>query len=310
MNAADLEQKYVHCDIKAEVVAADLVEQGNDIESVVIRPIGSFTRKFRKDILHFQTSTFEYGSTDELLFIDVTREGVFDSLPQGLFYQPEKQAGKMDLENKIEELKKQRQEEVEARKFFSVFEKEFNQCRILTELEERKSIFGMSENFNSDLFTDIWVELREIAPKFHIFLYQILPIAHKCRGNVRLSSILLGFVINENVKITLETEPKMQENPFSANQLNHRFLGTDFVIGDKTPSYDSLYKINIGPLKRNKIHLFLHGGEYEKVILFLLNFFIPYDADFEMNLELEKESENLFLREADKYCYLGFDSKI
>ena len=309
MNAAQLEEKYKYSDIKAEIVAADLVQNGKNLDNIVIRPVGLFTRKFRNDILHYEDVDSSTGNEDSLLFIDVSREGLFDALPQGLFHQP---SGKRieGLENQIEELRKQRQEEIEAKKFFSVFEKEFNQCKVLVELEERKSIFGFGESFNSDLFADIWVELRDIAPKFHQYLFQILPIAHKCRGNVHLSSLLLGFVVNEKVHISVSVEPKFQKNSFPGNELNKQFLGTDFVLGDNTPSYDSEYKIIIGPVAKKKLKHFLHGGEYEKVILYLLEYFIPFDADAKLELVLENEAENLFLREGENYCFLGYDSKI
>ncbi len=291
-------------------MAADLVDQGVSVDSIVIRPVGTFTRKYRKDILHYETNDTNFGTIEELLFIDVTREGIFDSLPQGLFYQPDSKKSNSGLENRLEELKMQRKEESEARKFFSVLEKEFNQCKVLVELEERKSIFGLSEKFNSELFTDIWPELKDVALKFHKYLFQILPIAYKCRGNVQLSATLLGFVLNEKVSIEVNSEPVIKPNPFPANQLNQRYLGTDFVLGSHTPSYDLDYKINIGPIERGSLTGYMLGGEYEKVIGFLADYFIPYDANYELNIILEKGSEKLFLQDSETHCFLGFDSKI
>jgi hypothetical protein len=309
VEATKIKRQYAGLDVKAELVAADLVQSGVALESIVIRPVGSFTRKFRNDVLKYENVTTTTGGVEELLYIDVSREGIYDALPQHLFHMS---SGKKSdgIENKIEELKRQRFEESEARKFFSVFEKEFSHCRVLVELEERKSIFGLSDDFNSDLFTDIWVELKDLSKKFHKYLYQILPIAHKCRGNVHLSSILLGYVINEAVKIRVSSEPTMQKNIFAANELGERFLGADFVVGDKTPSYDSEYMVTIGPIAKGKIRQFMHGSEYEKVILYLLDYFIPFDANFKVELVLEKDAENLFLCNNENYCFLGYDSNI
>jgi type VI secretion system protein ImpH len=309
VTAAELEEKYKNFDVKAEVVAADLVEEGKNIDTIVIRSSGIFTRNFRHDILHYENVDQELGSDESLLFIDVSREGIFDSLPQQIFYQPS--GKKLDsLDEKIQEIRKQRLEDAESRKFFSVFEKEFNQCKIMVEMEERKSIFGMSDKFNSDLFTDIWGELKEIAPHYHKYLFQILPIAHKCRGNVYLSSLLLGFILNEKVSIKVDADPALQKNAFPANALNKRFLGTDLILGDYTPSYDATYKLQIGPIKRGTVSKYMPGGEVDKLLNFLLDYFIPFDANTEMELVLEKESESLFLRDDEKYCYLGYDSKI
>ena len=308
MTAAELHEKYKYCDIKAEVVAADLVYQQKSLDNIVIRLAGIFNRNFRNDILGFESAESGSRNEDSLLFIDVSREGIFDALPQGLFYQA---SGKKidNLDEKIQELRMQRHEDAEARKFFSVLEKEFNQCRVLVELEERKSIFGLSENFNSDLFTDIWGELKDIPHKFQKYLFQILPIAHQCRGNVHLSSLLLAFVLNEKVTITVDAAPQWQPNAFPANELNKRYLGADFILGNNTPAYDAVYKIKIGPVK-GKISNYMQGGENEKIMLFLLDYFIPFDANFEVELILEKDSKNLFLRHEENCCFLGYDSKI
>lgn len=311
MDSAELENRYALCDVKAEVVAADLVEMGVKIDNVVIRPLGSFARKYRKDILQYSNSDeYNHSESDNLLFIDVSREGIFDSLPQRLFYQPDPKKLNEGVQSRLDEFRKQREEESESRKFFLVFEKEFYQCKTLIELEERKSIFGMSEQFNTDLFTDIWVELRNVPSRFHKYLFQILPLAYKCRGDVNLTEALLGFVLNEHVSIHVFAEPVMRTNTFSANQLGKRFIGADFVLGNETPSYDALYKIKVGPLKKKNLHHYMYAGEHKKVIDFLMDYFIPFDADFEVELVLEKDSEKLLLLDSETFCYLGFDSKI
>ena len=120
----------------------------------------------------------------------------------------------------------------------------------------------------------------------------------------------MGFVVNEKVHISVSAEPKLQKNAFPGNELNKRFLGTDLVLGDVTPSYDSEYTVSIGPIAKKKVKHFLHGGEYEKVILYLMEYFIPFDADYKIDIVLENEGENLFLREVENYCFLGYDSKI
>lgn len=313
MDIASLQTRYHNCDIKAEVVAADLVETGGGLENVVIRPLGIFSRKFRKDVLNYSHSLSadnpDERNDDNLLFIEVSREGIYDSLPQSLFYQANLKKAEA-TSSKLDEFRKQRIEEAEARKFFLVFEKEFYKCRTLTELEERKSIFGMSDEFSSDLFTSVWGELKEVPAIFHKYLFQILPIAHLCRGDASLSAALLGFVLNEKVEITVSADPVMRYNTSSANELGGRYIGMDFILGNYSPSYDPVYHVKIGPIHKNKLDAYMYNGDCKKVINFLMDYYIPFDADFEIELILEKESEKLFLRDSENYCYLGFDSKI
>ncbi len=309
MKLKDFTPIYQAWDIKAEVAAADLVENGAQIDAIVINAQGVFARKFRRDILGFREGESQTPGADSLLFIDVSREGIVDALPQGLFYQPERNSSG-ELRDKIDLLKIQHEEEQENRKFFSVFEKEFNACKILVELEERKSIAGMSEGFNSDLFMEIWPELQAVNEKFHKHLFQILPLTHKCRGNIELSAALLGFVLNEKVEMKADHMPVFNRNPVPTNELNKRYLGTDFILGDTTPDYEARYEVKVGPIERKKLKNYFFDGENYKVILFLMDYFIPVEAEYEIKILIEKESNSLFLRDSENYCYLGIDTKL
>lgn len=310
MDSEDINRHYQHCDVRAEVVCADLVSGGEDIDCLVIKPAGIFNRRYRKDILHTETSNAGSGGAEVVLTVlNVSREGIYDSLPNGLFYQPIIKPND-SLDNKIQEIRKQRTEESEARKFFSVLEREFNKCKVLIELQERKSIFGMSDTFSSDLYSEIWPELQQVPQKFHKFLYQILPVSHKCRGNISLSALLLGIALGERVFIHVHSEPRMEKSTMDSNVLGSRYMGTDFVIGDYYPEYSPLYEVVVGPVAPEKVTDYMAGGDAESLLRFLSDYFIPMDADFKMNIQLQNEGGNLSLQQYNNYSYLGYNSTI
>ena len=73
-------------DIRVEVIAADLIDNGLDREHLIMKPLSLFKRRFAKDI--HQAKTIENNTSADDLYIEVTRDGIYDILPEGFFHQP------------------------------------------------------------------------------------------------------------------------------------------------------------------------------------------------------------------------------
>ena len=75
-------------DIKAETLAATLLEQADDslkdfsLEQIVLSPKGSAKRRYSSDVDLLRKKYYEH---ETALMIEVNRRGLFDTLPQGLF---------------------------------------------------------------------------------------------------------------------------------------------------------------------------------------------------------------------------------
>jgi hypothetical protein len=235
---------------------------------------------------------------------------MYDSLPEGLFHHSYRKSAHQTLDDKIDEIKRHREEEQDIRKLFSAMEKEFNSCKTLVELEERKSIIGLTEGFQSDLFLDVWPEIKGIDAAYHPFLFQILPLSHRFRGETAMAETLLGYAVNTPVHIVTIDQPRMSTYQHTQNLLTHTYLGVDMILGNTIPDYDTFYKINVGPVQRGLIHQYIHEGAKIKVIRFLLDYFLPFYSTHEINISIEKSEESLILSSLDYSSNLGFNSSL
>lgn len=298
------------CDIKAEVIAADLIERGIDSSKIAILPMGSFSRNYRKDVVSFaEVNTY---SADSYYTLNVSRDGIYEHLPQALFHQTVKRdIGKSkSFEDRLDDIKRVKAEQAEAKKAFAVIEREINQSRIVIELKERNSIFGLTEDSHSDLFLDVWPEIKEIEEKYRKFLFQILPLAHKCRNNIRLSEALLSYVLNLPVQITSDCNPYYLDADEEVSKSYGYYLGIDSILGRRNPVYEELYTISVNEVPVENLRDYMYGGGSRNVILFLLEYFLPFDADFNLDIHVKEEESKLVLNDGTNYSYLNYNSTL
>jgi hypothetical protein len=295
-------------DIKAEVVAADLVESGLDIDDIVITPVGSAERTFRRDITKIEARQDKLGNKD-LLFIDVSREGIYNTLPEALFHS-------FDVNKKanaaafVEEYKRHKAEEDLARNFFLATEKELYRVRVLNELVERRSIMGFADQFKAELFLNIWPELRDLSEKYLPAMLLLLPVSHKIVGNLELAETLLSFVLNQQVKIKFSSSARPIPNSTGSNILGKTFLTTDLVIGNEIPDYTPTIDINIPNVKRGDLLTLMPGGDARKVLDLACKYLFPVELDINITISLDIVDEKLILSEESDDGKLGFTSRL
>src|SRR4051812_5622004 len=106
------EMSSPNCDARAEAILALAMEQGMSYEDLVIFCDSFFYREYSKDI--FYTQLQEDGGKSHLLECHLSRSGLFDQLPEGLFFRPIQSdkhisnAGEMAAEYKINKQKERR----------------------------------------------------------------------------------------------------------------------------------------------------------------------------------------------------------
>src|SRR3990170_5103636 len=125
-----------HQDFKAETIAAEIVEQGTDPEQILIQLLGSLKRTFSNDVKSVESEVLE--DHKEYIIVQATREGIYDMLPQGLFHHPTAHKSARTEKEIIKTMKRRREEEMNARKFFLPLEATINHLRIEMALHENR----------------------------------------------------------------------------------------------------------------------------------------------------------------------------
>jgi len=266
-------------DIKAEIVIADLIENGLPQHGFVVMADGFFQRRYKKDLSHAEVIKLNNGQ--EILGIHLTREGIYDALPEAIFHAPPDEAPKTG-HDMARVSKKQKMEEKECRNFFLPFENEIFNQKIQLELSERKILRRFTENLFNDIFPEFWDIDRSLPKELVSKLMLFLHYAHKIVGDVELTAKTLETILDEPVTINLTSHPitrdlVMVSGYQKSSTLGSSMLGQDMVCGDKTDDTYLMMDFLIGPIKHTNIGDYLANGMIARFLDVFFSYFVPLE---------------------------------
>lgn len=284
-------------DLKAEVIAASLIQKGIPDDRIVVQFKGTAQRSYRKDVSAFYTLLSDYDNT-EYLYLETHRDGFYDALPENIFHQPTRGRTEKNKYEVIDEIRKHRAEEKAARKFFLPLEQEYMSIRTLLHLLEDDFEKNSDNSRLIGIFSEHWPILKKLDT-YHAYIFlRIIPLIHSIRNNFELASKTISLVLGVPVSIELYKPGKMNARSFLFD-LGGCVLGMDSTVG--TDVFDGEYdlKVNIGPLNEYTIQDFVTGGKYETVVDELLDYFIGANYLYHKELLID-ELEKQFTLEPEK----------
>lgn len=299
-------------DIKAEVVAADIIENGLNPADIVISPDGSFRRNYSRDVDFAEVIKLDNGQ--QVLGIHITRDGLYDSLPEAIFH--DQSSEPLTSGHEMAKLsKKQKMEEKEARIFFLPFENEIFLQRIQLEIEERKLLYRFSENLFDDIYPQFWNLDRTLPRKLVTRFVLILHLTHKILGHLDLTAKCLEVILEEEVKINIITHRLRKKYPFGMTVKKSAGLGSDtlgenFICGGYVSDYDPVMEFVIGPLKNSSIEDFLENGSYSRFLSCFYSFFVPVEMEVVTTVKASETKQQFILTDKLSNVILGYNSVI
>ena len=299
-------------DIKAEVVAADLIENGLDPAEIVVIPDGSFTRNYSRDISYSEVTQSANGQ--KALGIHITRDGLYDSLPEAVFHDQSDQP--LISGHEMAKLsKKQKIEEKEARLFFLPFENEIFSHRIQIEIEERKILYRFSENLFDDIYPQFWKLDRTLPKKLVSRFVLILHLTNKIVGRLDLTAKCMEVILEENVRINLTTKEQGNKNlPAIAvgntSGLGACALGDNLICGEYVSDSEPVMEFVIGPLKNSAVDDYLENGTFSRFLSCFYSYFVPLEMDAVTTVTVSKTQQQFKLDDHIPNVILGFNSGI
>jgi hypothetical protein len=297
-------------DIKAEVLIADFMENSLSADEFVVIPSGTFKRMFSSDIR--KAEILNLGNNQELLTIQVNRDGIYDSLPEGLFHAAPEQPARGSTEMSMES-KKMRMEEKESRAFFVPFESEIFLQRAALETGERKILNRFSETLFDEIYPEFWNFDKSLNSGYIAKLVLLLHFAHQIAGNPRLIAKSLELIINEKVAVNLcRSDKKAKERlikeghvPFGAAR-----LGMNFVCGNNFDDLLPVLEFIIGPIRHSSVGDFLENGSTSKFLGCFYNYFVPADVDVITKVVVDRANQGFILGGEQSAPILGYDSAL
>ena len=178
--------------LKAEIVVSEFIENSNlSYEDITIKNKSSFTRGYRRDIIDVKMNT------NDKLELNLSRNGVYDALPQGVFHST------VNIDSNIpysEMRQKSKKEEADARTLFAPLENEFFLSRVGVEQEEKKLALQFNNLENSFLLY-FWGIKDKVADEYVFLLAKALPLAYKISKDEKLIAQCLSEILHEKITI-------------------------------------------------------------------------------------------------------------
>ena len=186
--------------IKAEIIVAHLLNLGLSIKDTTIHNEGSFTRPYRKDIL--KISAIEYSFDNFELHFSLTRNGIYDLLPEGVSHSQDSVSAVRNAKTFAADCLRRKKETEEARKFFKPIENAiFHQLVKLEQKEEELLIHDKTSFY--EFMIAFW-KVKRMPQPYEGFLVRLMPHMHSFAGNFPLLCICLEKILKIPVKYTIQ----------------------------------------------------------------------------------------------------------
>ncbi len=291
-------------DIRAEVVASMLFENGIEIEKLLFETVGIFKRNYGSDIVLVEDR--EVGRVVKKV-MTLNREGIYDALPKDLFHLPTQ--GSPTTKKKIEEIKIQRQKEKKSRTFFLPLEQEFYHQKVWIENKELHSYeLGKYGSF-VDILRRFW-QLPDFLTKEQVIkIVPILPTIAQFSGNLPQISKIFSELTDQDVKINYGPAKDFQI-PYMA-YLGHTSLADDLILSGQISSYLPTLRLTITIPNPEKLIDYLEGGIGLQFVNWLTSWLLPADNEVEIKVELLSDSASFVLDDTKQYSSrLGYNTVV
>jgi hypothetical protein len=297
------EIRQASVDIKAEVQILLAREKGLWEEHYLTSSIYRFRREYSRDIVDSQIR--EDANKQSHLEINLSRTGIYDQLPEGLFFRDNtrRRATVADL---ALDYKTNKKKEADIRKFFQPFDHDIFLQRLTIEEEENLLLEGLQSGILNDYFIRFWNLPASIPRQLLSPLILLLPYASKIAGDLDLTARSLQQILKEDVHIS-KRHLVTQDATFPSPAMGEGTLGFDMVCGDCFWEHTSVFEIRIGPLRASTISEYLEDGKRFNLLETFTRFFVPAGVETVVDIVVTREKSEMTLKPGAEPI-LGFSS--
>ncbi|WP_452224808.1 hypothetical protein [Lacinutrix chionoecetis] len=269
----------VYQNLKTEVILTEVQEHtGLKSEQVIINHKSTFKRPYRRDLLTIESSKIE----DELLSIDVSRNGIYDYLPEGLFHTQKNTSRTSSFSaNRV----KSKQEEAAARSLFSPIENEFFHQRLEIEKNERL-LLNNFYSLKDDYLIEFWKLSQDMPRAYLLKLIKLLPYNFKIAGNLELTRLSLEKILKNNVTFKKKYDAESEHKKNRQKDISR--LGVDAVLDNKEQTIFHPYlEVTIWLKNNEEISSYLSNQGINKFLSVFYSYFIPLELDVKTKYEVQ-----------------------
>lgn len=303
----------VATDFRAEIIAAEMIENDTPSDRILIVPLGASNRPHSKDVEGVEEELSEYDHKEYIL-IKTHKEGLYDQLPEGLFHTPISYTSDKAEQEVIEAIKRHRLEEKAARNFFLPFDTALNDVRVQIALYENQLDKKFHFNQLVNIFSSHWEIFQYLnVYQANIFL-QFLPLIHRIRDDWNAIEVFFELLFLAPAKLKMRNQVKKLEAEESVGSsantgLGQGVLGVNLTTGDYVVGGEFVEMvITLGPMSATQVNRFTGQEQQEKIVLMLCDYLLPADVDIVINYDFAKPDRSFLLNEKDgvgNNCEIG-----
>ncbi|MGI4887039.1 MAG: type VI secretion system baseplate subunit TssG [Janthinobacterium lividum] len=304
-------------DLRLEVILAELLAHGYAFDDFLVRPVGLFARRYRRDLGAVYDEPFERGHRPVVrTVLEMHREGLYDALPQQAFHQPGSPGdGGPSVRAMVEDSRLQRRKEKATRLFFLPFEQDFFRFRVRIEQEERRYFTNLSARWYNEALARFWgISDCGLPPGPLTNLLYLLPLAYNVVGDLPRTQLCFESVLGQPVKLRTAAPrhypiPEPTAGPVAGGglgRLGRLVLGTDLVLGGEYRETLPSLEITLQGLNVPRLETYLADEWPAKALALLCEYFVAFETDVIVRYEMAAVVPEFRLGEGAEAPVLGF----
>lgn len=307
----------IDTDFRAEIIAAEMIENNTPADRILIVPLGAMNRPQRKDVDSVMQETSEYDNKEYVL-INTHKEGLYDKLPEGLFHGAISHVYNQADNQVVEAIRLHRKEEKEARRFFLPLDAALNSLRVQIALYENQLDKKFHYNELVNIFAGHWEIFKYLDVRQANVFLQVLPVLHSIRDKWSVIEGIFEQLFETKVSISSRTgagkKPATGGSGFAgiSSALGQSVLGVDMITGNVSGEPGSIeIVITFGPITTGQLQLFTGSGNQQHVVEKFCDYFFPADADIAIDYDLQPEERGFRLSgsgEQSANCSMGLST--
>ena len=277
--------------LRAESLLAHVIAGGYPREGFTVGTGTFFERAYANDVTDARLQ--------EDIHVELSRPGYYDLLPEGLFFQPagSEYNSRMGVTEMAALHRWNKNRENGIRKFFQPFEHAGFYQLLQLEEEERALQQGLEKGLLHRYFRVFWGIPEGVDDRAVGFFNLLIPHAYRITGCLPLMQECLALLLGLAVSIEV-VEPGPTWAGWELEKgLGEQSLGDDTVCGTRFVEGYPVYRYDIGPVDASEVSSFLPGGGRHAVIETFNRFFVPAEADTEMEIAIDRSTVEMRFEE-------------
>lgn len=293
---------------RADVFSACLLEAGFAPEQIAIARKSESEQGFLYDIEKVSVKYPYLYPESPYLSIESGRPGIYDALPEDLFFAADHSGHERDKKHIIERIRANKQAERAVRRFLSLFETEADSflCDLRTE-ELRYDKRHLYPEFAA-VFKQHWSVIGLMYPCEALRFLQVVPHLYALRGDTGVAGNALSFILNIRTSFRKIYRPEKPDNSFAPALREIRLDDNSVLVSDESQEVTPVMRVTLSELDRETCREFFKGKPREKMLRHLAGLFFEPTLPLRIELVPEKEAQQFWLGADTRDSYLDINT--